>query len=155
MENTEKSSDDSKAGSGWKKIAIIAVVIGVFYLLGSGGDPSTPPTSTSSKYDQQTAEQASGAFKLASLEVGYNSPPQSLVSSFDQILTSLKGKCPKEDEDKIAGYIFTGKRLIEKQGQSITLMQVAKGIDQSLPDDLVGMMSCAEVSAAFVTLTIQ
>ena len=162
LNKSESQQEPEEEKKGWSKgKVIIGIVIFLIIVAAGGGcgSPSGSSTSSSSSASaissQQTAEQASSAFKLASLEVGYNSPSSTLVNSFDQILTSLKRKCPTEDEEKIAGYIFTGKQLIEKQGQSVTLMQVAKGIDESLPDDLVGAMTCAEVSAAFVTLTIQ
>ena len=129
----------------YKKIASSSIIVLVFSLILSGCSSQYTPTTT------QPTEQ-SNAFKLASLEIGYNDPSQELQDKFQSILTKLKLKCPNESEDDIANYIFKTKTMIEDKGGQISLVESANAIDESLPTEAAGSVTCAEVAAAFVTL---
>lgn len=103
--------------------------------------------------DTQKSPEISSAFKLASLEIGHNSPPQYLVDKFENILKSLNKKCPNETEDQIAEYVFKGKKMINDKGIAISFEEVLDGMDDSFPEYLSGSMKCSEVASMFVVLT--
>jgi len=94
------------------------------------------------------------AVKLASLETGNNNPSQTIVNKFQNLLNELSLKCPNENEEQLANYIFVGRRTIEEKLGPITLFEVGRGVKESIPDEAIGIVSCAEIAAAFVTLTI-
>jgi hypothetical protein len=128
-------------------------------------DDSTPPqqqstntitevenTQLKNKNTNTSIQEITPAFKLASLEYGNNNPPQNMVSEFDDILAKLSIKCPNEKIDEISGYIFIGKDIIEKKSVSITLLEVANGINESIPEEAIGIVTCKEIAAIFATL---
>lgn len=128
-------------------------LIGIFLLAivasGCGGEPIVENQQETSS---TTEEEISNAFKLASLEIGHNNPSGSLVNTFDNLLEELTKKCPEENETQIANYIFKTKKMINKKGETITLLQVGNGINESIPEEATGVVNCAEIAAAFVVL---
>lgn len=113
--------------------------------------PKTETKTETTPKSSQT-ETTSNAFKLASLEIGHNNPPKSLVNTFDSLLKKLTKKCSEEDETQIANYIFKTKKMVNEKGGTITLLQAGNGIDKSIPEEATDVVSCAEVAAAFVVL---
>lgn len=133
-------------------------VIGGFILfiilisvIGGGGEKRETGPETISKSSQ--VADVSSAFKLASLEIEHNNPSSSLGDTFDSLLKELITKCPKEDETQIANYIFKTKKMIEEKGGTVTLLQAGNGINESIPEEAIGTISCAEVAVALVVLS--
>lgn len=137
----------------FKKWRITFGLIGIFLLAivasGCGGEPTVE-----NKQENQstTEEEISNAFKLASLEIGHNNPSSSLVDTFDNLLKELTKKCPEENETQIANYIFKTKEMIDEKGGTITLLQTGNGINESIPEEVTGIVNCAEIAAVFVVL---
>jgi len=130
----------------------IIVILGIIVIVqGVSKDYSTQPQTSPTRQAVQQPEY-SNAFKLASLETGHNNPNQNLISDFDSLLKQLTQKCTSETEDQIADYIYKTKTMIADKGGNITLLEAANSINDSIPDEAVGVVTCAEVAAAFVTL---
>ncbi len=110
------------------------------------------PIVTTTPATEEPIEQRieTNAYKLAYLEVG-SEPPQALIDKFDSLLKELDRKC-NENEDDIANYIFKGKKMIEDKGNTITLLEMAESMDKSIPEEVVGVISCAEIASAVVVL---
>jgi len=127
----------------------IITIIAIFIIVGAiSGDYTT-------KSIPQPIRQPvspSMAFKLASIESGLERPDQQLVAQFDSVLSKLKVKCPTDTKDQLGGFIFVGRDTLADKGLSYTLIEVANGIEGSIPDDIQWPGSCAEVAASFVTL---
>ncbi|TFB08171.1 hypothetical protein E3V08_05130 [Candidatus Atribacteria bacterium MT.SAG.1] len=89
---------------------------------------------------------------MASLEIGYNNPSASLVKTFDDLLGKLEKKCPQDSESKIADYIFKGQKWVEKEGGTITLLEFGNSLNESIPEEMIGVVNCAEIAATLVVL---
>ena len=128
-------------------ILIIIIIVIVIAIFSSGGDnKSTQPTT-------QT-ETPSEAFMLASLEIGHNNPSASLVKTFDDLLGKLEEKCPQDSENEIANYIFKGQKLIKEKGGTVTLLEFGNALNESIPEEMAGVVNCAEMAAVLVVLVI-
>jgi len=150
---TREQKTKKKTSSGTWGCLVLVIIFGIIGLISlSGNDSSNSSTPSSTPAPASQVEEASNAFKLASLEIGHNNPPQSLIDVFDNYLSELATKCPSETKTQIAGYIFKTQEMINERGGDITLKGAAEGINGSLPDEASGTVSCAEVAAAFVTL---
>jgi len=127
---------------------IVIIVIVVISTLSGGG------TSKSSQPSIQT-ETESSAYMLAALETGQNNPSVSAIKIFEELLVKLQRKCPDNSELEIANYIFKGQKLIkENGGGTMKLLDFGNALNESISDELAGVLSCAEVSAALITLII-
>jgi len=128
----------------------IIVILGIIVIVQGVSKDYSIQTSPTKRTTQQP--EYSDAFKLASLEIGHNNPNQNLVSNFDSLLKQLAQKCTSETENQIADYIYKTQTMIEDKGGNITLLEAATSINGSIPDEAVGVVTCAEIAAAFVTL---
>lgn len=146
-----------------KKIGIIFILfiwVGIFGKTPSTASIPTPPTAPilpitlnlppAPKVEKAT-DDGSYAFKLATIESQWSPTPE-LVSQFADILSKLQKTCPKEPENILSDYIVKSQELIRKDGKEISLLEVAKGINNSIPKEAVWAITCKEVAAAFVTL---
>jgi len=122
-------------------VIVIIIAVSIFY-------DSTPPNQTSSNNSVQT-----DAFKLAALEIGHNSPSDSLVNTFNNLINTLEKKCPNEGKKEIANYIYKTKEMIGEKGISITFLEAGNAINGSMPEEAIGVVSCAEAASAIVVLT--
>ena len=103
--------------------------------------------------EKSQVETTSNAFKLASLEIGHNNPPKSLIKAFDDLLGKLKKKCPQDNEVKIANYIFKGQKWVKEEGGgTVKLLDFGNALNESIPEEMAGVVNCAEISAALVVL---
>ena len=118
------------------------VIVGIV----SNDTTSQPKTQVTQQNDY------SYAFKLAALEIGNNNPDQSLISNFKNVLKQLTTKCTTETEDQIADYIYKTKTMITDKGGSISFLEAANSINDSIPKEAIGVVKCAEIAAGFVTL---
>ena len=100
--------------------------------------------------EHEIKEENSNAYKLAFIEVG-GKPPQLLVNQFDSLLKTLNKKCT-EDEQKISDIIVKTQELLEKKSKKETLLDIARSINESIPEELTGSTSCAEIAGMLVTL---
>jgi len=121
----------------------------IAFFSGGGEKKSTGSEITQPSIQKETV---STAFKLASIEVGHTSPPSVLVEQFENLLNKLTRKCSENNEERIADYIVNGKEMIEEKGGKTTLLEFAKAMNESIPEDMAGVVSCAEVAAALVVL---
>lgn len=141
-----------------KKILLgfVGLIVLFYFFINSGDNPNSNNHKVVNNNSVRQFEtlNVKSAVKLASLEIGYNDPTQELVDKFQNLLNELSLKCPNESEEQLAGYIFIGRKTIEEKLGSITLFAVGNGIKESIPDEAIGIISCAEVASAFVALTI-
>jgi len=136
----------------WFWVIVFFLIIIIFSLNNDVQKENGNIQNNQSQTNQQT-ENYSNAFKLASVEIGYNNPPEELISKFDNLLKDLIRKCSEKDENQIANYIYKTKTMIEEKGIEITFLQAGNGINGSIPEEAAGVMSCAEVASLFVVLT--
>lgn len=101
---------------------------------------------------EANASEPTPAFKIASLHDGFNPPTDSTLAQFETLLTSLEKKCPNESQEEISGYIFVAQEKFVEKGVFMSYLEVAEGIDGSIPEGMDLGLSCAEVAAAFFTL---
>jgi len=133
---------------------VLFVIIIIFIVISVGDDSTSQPKTQKQSIEQAKVINEGSAFKLASLEIGNGNPPKELIGNFQTLLNKLGSKCPNENEKQIAGYIFVGQQKIKEGLGPITLLEVGKGIDRSIPKEMAGVVTCAEIAAAFVTLTV-
>lgn len=155
-----------------KKIFKIAgIVLGGFILLAiiiaaiPGGDKKLENTKNQlenkSQELQQGIEEKTGnieskspAFKLAALEsANHTNPPQNLINEFDALLKSLNDKCSEDEELKLADYVVFSRKKLEEKNLSYSYLEVANGINNSIPVESNEDVSCAEIATAFVIMT--
>lgn len=101
------------------------------------------------------AEDSTGqrsAFMLASLEFETVHPSDDQVLLFQGILDSLVRKCTETSELEIANIVYKTKSMIDDRGGVISYADAGLAIDGSIPDEAAGVMSCADIAAALVTL---
>jgi len=92
--------------------------------------------------------------QLASLDAGRAvAADDSSVGAFRIRLDSLERKCT-DPRSRLADYAVVVQKDLRAAGQTVTLLQVLAGIDGSVPSGATGL-NCAEVAAAFLTLTKQ
>ena len=131
-------------------ILIIVVAYAIISAIISGG--SSTKTLTMPPVSQ---EEMSTAFKLASIEIGHTNPSSVLAEEFESLLGELTRKCLEKSEEKIADYIVRGKEMTEEKGGKTTLLEFGKAMDKSIPEDMAGVVNCAEIAAAIVVLSTQ
>jgi len=103
---------------------------------------------------KETIDDKSPAFKLASLEsANHTNPPQNLINEFDAVLKSLNDKCSEDDELRLADYIVFSRKKLEEKNLSYSYLEVANGINNSIPVESNEDVSCAEIATAFVIMT--
>ena len=135
----------------WKKWIVGSIIVLAIIIVASSGGGEKKGTEPASKSPQ--VETASNAFKLASMEIGYNNPPESLVKTFDDLLEKLEKKCPQDSEVQIANYIFKGQKLIKEQGGgTVKLLDFGNALDESIPGEMAGVVNCAEIAATLIVL---
>ncbi len=132
-------------------LIIIILIFGIWAFSKCSGPSSDTSSNDTSSTD--TSQTASTAFKLASLEIGHNDPSQDLVKQFDDILDKLEKKCPDEDRSLLGNYIFKAQTMIaEQKGENLSMITIGNALDESIPEETAGVVSCAEIMAVFVTL---
>ena len=138
-----------------KLLYIIGGIIILVIVIAIAGGGEKKETESESTYQTTQTETPSEAFKLASLEIGHNNPPESLIKTFDDLLGKLKEKCPQDSENKIANYIFKGQKWIkEKGGGTVKLLGFGNALNESITEEMAGVVNCAEMTAALVVLMI-
>lgn len=142
----------------FKKLLVISLIgfvglIVLIIIIAIAGDREQKGTESESPYQPPQIETPSEAFKLASLEIGHNNPSESLVKTFDDLLGKLKKKCPQDSENKIANYIFKGQKLIkEGGGGTVKLLDFGNALNESISEEMAGVVNCAEMAAVLVVL---
>ncbi len=138
-------------------ITLIILVIISFILMITSSLKNTP-TRTQNQSNTTNIKSSSKietpAFKLALLESGNNNPPQSLINDFDNLLNKLSIKCPTENIEAIAGYIFIAREKIQEGLGPFTLLETGNGINNSIPEEAIGISTCSEVIAMFTALML-
>jgi len=162
LKNINNEEKVAQAKKKWEKQIILIGIIFLFFIflfaiiMGSSSSNSSDKTEKTSYQNQSNQEQSKTiAFMLASLEVGHNNPSSSLVNEFDTVLDKLEIKCPDDTRSKLGDYIYIVQTNLKKYNKSLTLLQIANGINESIPEESIGIVSCAEVGAAFVALMVQ
>ena len=91
--------------------------------------------------------------KLAALDTRSNTLQSSIVRQYAQLLDHLALKC-KENRQQIADFSTKGVELLGKKRVTISHFGFLHSMKEAIPDDVPpGILSCAEVAAALVTLT--
>lgn len=138
-----------------KLLYVLSGVVVLIIIIAVAGGGEQKGTESESTYQTTQIETPSEAFKLASLEIGHNNPPESSIKTFDDLLGKLEKKCPQDSENKIANYIFKGQKLIkEGGGGTVKLLDFGNALNESIPKEMTGVVNCAEMAAALVVLII-
>lgn len=91
--------------------------------------------------------------KLAALDTRSNTVQSSIVRQYAQLLDHLALKC-RENRQQIADFSSKGVELLGNKRVTISHFGFLQSMKASIPDDAPpGILSCAEVAAALVTLT--
>jgi hypothetical protein len=91
--------------------------------------------------------------KLAALDTRSNTVQSSIVRSYAELLDHLGHKC-KENRQQIADFSAKGVELLGKKRVTMSHFGFLQSMKASVPDNMPpGVLSCAEVAAALVTLT--
>ena len=101
----------------------------------------------------EPSDNSSYSFMLASLDTGHTNPSQYLVEDFEDLLRNLKRKCPNESESNISDYIVTVRDKIIEKGINESLFQIGTAMDNSIPEEAIGTIKCAEVAATLIVMT--
>lgn len=64
----------------------------------------------------------------------------------------LSIKCPDMEPSRIGDILYVGWQGLQQKGVPLTLLQVAEGVNKSIPADAAGQINCMESTAAWVTL---
>ncbi len=132
----------------WQWITIILFTIFFLYLAAGSDDVENDLRVV----QKQKVKVMSTAEKLASLEIGHNSPPKDLVNKFDLLLNETASKCPENSKEEIGNFAFKIHEIIQEKGKNISFYDSLQGINGSIPKDAAGIVSCTEIGSAFITL---
>ena len=92
-------------------------------------------------------------YKLAVVHKGgFVAEDDPLVSQFGRLLDSLTGKC-RNGRQGVSDIGVRAQEILKERGVDLSLLEVMKGIDGSIPQEASGL-DCADVAAAFVTLIV-
>ena len=112
---------------------------------------SSSPAQTAPEPDTSKAE--SPEHKLAILEKGfYVKPDSTTVSEVAAILENLQAKFPDNSREEIAETIIETRDEIIEKGKSISILQVARGIDGCVPISEKGEWSLRQASRVCVNI---
>lgn len=90
---------------------------------------------------------------LASIEKGHEvDATDPLTAQFDAVLDSLQAKFPGETRESLADATVAGRDFIIEKGKTITLLELAQGVDLAIPPEAAGTISVDEAFAASITL---
>lgn len=160
--------------SNWNRNLKLGIIVAIFLLMFIAG-LSTLTTSNSQKSVETPKERSeniqpqskieetvitptpevdsrSWAVKLAMLQTGDPNPSKTVIDAFDNLLIDLDSKCTENDKRKISDYIVFSRDKLKEKGVKLSLLEVAKGINDSIPQGAKDekVISCAEVATAFV-----
>lgn len=74
------------------------------------------------------------------------------VEERSRALDVLESKCPGERRSRLADYATVAKQEAEKEGVDLTTLQALRGVDESIPANLVGKVECQGQFAAYIAL---
>jgi len=162
LKNINDEEKFTQAKKKWEKQMMVIGIIFLFLIflfaiiMGSSSSNDGDKISEHSYQNSSNQEQIkTTSFMLASLEVGHNNPSNSLINEFDAVLNKLEIKCPNDTRSKLGDYIYIAQTNLKKYNKSFTLLQIANGINESISEESIGIVSCVEVAAAFVVLIVE
>ncbi len=127
----------------------IIIFIIILVIISGGGDKK--------EIQKLSDQEYTTAYKLASLQsnkrIGTTIPSPELKDEFEKILISLNRKCTEGNKEKIGNYIYKSQEMFTQKGVDLTLLEIATLIDESIPEDVDSLVSCAEIAAMLVMLT--
>ena len=95
---------------------------------------------------------SSAAFKLAAIDANSKSPASDQVAAMASVLSRLGSKCPRDTETRLGDYLVNGQSILASRGKAMSIASLAGYVVGSIPASGYSG-SCADVVAAFVTLT--
>jgi hypothetical protein len=124
---------------------------------GEEADGTTPAAETEAPEDTDEAKSGYSEddieYKLAVIdEGGFVDPNDPSIDAYAAVLDRLETKC-EEDRTLISDQAVRATQLLAEEGISVTALQALRGFDGSIPDEFP-VLSCAEVGAAWIVLTV-
>ena len=89
-------------------------------------------------------------YKMATIDNGYIDKNDSKISNYKLLLDSLEEKTINGRID-ISDITVTAQRLLRERGIDMTLLQILRDLDNSIPEGLTGM-KLEEIASAYMVL---
>ena len=128
-------------------IVVTLLVVFIYSLVTSNDKPvrrAAPNQATVSKSSSPEA-------KLAAIDSGSASVPNSVVRNYADRLSSLEGKC-HEPRERLADFAVVGvKALREGKGVNMSLLRFLSAMDGSMPPSM-GSTRCQDIAASLVAM---
>lgn len=117
-------------------------------LTGCGSSPSTTPAPQTTAPVDTRAE-----YQLAVIDSKTTTPSPEMISSFDSVLSSLEAKCTqtRSSAPSLGDIGVTGARLLREAQRPMSVLDVLRAIEASIPADVGLKLDCAEVGALLLT----
>jgi hypothetical protein len=131
------------------------IIVGIAVaLLAAGCDSQSGPVATDdSGTSHSSVDKSRAEYQLSVIQTRSATPPPTLVSNFDAVLSRLERKCQqtRSSSPSLGDMAVAGARILEKAGKPMSLLDLLRAVDLSVTATGAVKVDCAEVIASFVT----
>ena len=108
---------------------------------------ATTSTKAARKYSSSDPE-----YKLAAIDKNTQRPSDSAIAPYARALDALRGKC-NEGRTKLGDMAVVAQEMFEDIGEQLSLLEILRLVDRSIPADWPGKMNCVQVYGSLVILS--
>ena len=108
---------------------------------------ATTSTKAARKYSSSDAE-----YKLAAIDKSTKYPSDSVIAPYARALNALRGKC-NEGPTRLGDMAVVAQGMFEDIGEQLSLLEILRLVDRSIPADWPGKMNCVQVYGSLVILS--
>ena len=108
---------------------------------------ATTSTKAVRKYSSSDPE-----YKLAAIDKSTQYPSDSVIAPYARVLDALRGKC-NEGGTKLGDMAVVAQGMFEDIGEQLSLLEILRLVDRSIPADWPGKMNCVQIYASLVILS--
>jgi hypothetical protein len=146
MMHTYERSIQHRVPAIYARESVITITFVVLLMTACGGQSQLSSSRTA---ELPVADESSAEYQLAVIQSQSAPPPPGMVSDFDMTLGYLERKCKqsRSSSPSLGDIAVNGVRLLVEAGKPMTLLELLRAIDRSIPENGDMKLDCAEAGA--------